>query len=123
MILGAKVVSLLKIEHVTFLSDNLTLTRAAAASSPVSQQVPWEIRLQVSEFSRITEAIPHVVYHVKRDINGIAHNCAHQAIRQALSSPIFSCSNSSHRNSLCPISSIFQSLSSQGYVIHDVHCL
>jgi hypothetical protein len=123
MILGAKVVSLLKIQHVTFLSDNLTLTRAAMASSPVSQHVPWEIRLQVSEFSRITEAIPHAVYHVKRDINGVAHNCAHQAIRQALSSPIFSCSNSSHRNSLCPVSSIFQSLCSQGYVIHAVHCL
>jgi hypothetical protein len=44
------------------------------------------------------------VYHIKRDLNGVAQNCAHQAVRQSLSRPIFSCS-CSHRNNPCPLAS------------------
>jgi hypothetical protein len=49
------------------------------ASDP---HIPWEIREQIAIFKNTTRNIEQEVYHIKRDFNNIAHNCAQQAIRQ-----------------------------------------
>jgi ribonuclease HI len=123
LLLATKIVSHLGLQKVTFLTDNSSLAKAAASTCASGPQVFWEIRSHIADYLQVTQSLDAAVFHIKRDFNGVAHNCAHQAIRQSLSSPIFSCSNSAHRNSLCPNISMLQSFPIQGYVIHAVQCL
>jgi hypothetical protein len=70
-----------------------------------------------------TESSNAAVYHIKRDINGVAHNCAHQAIKQDVSTPIYSCTNSTHRIFSCPLFSAVKQMQSQDLVIRAVNCI
>ena len=106
LLFAAQVASALNIQQPSFLTDNSTLALAAASNS--FDQVPWEIRRHIANFNQSTTSSTAAVYHIKRDLNGVAHNCAHQALRQSLSQPIHSCSNSAHRNLSCPILSAVQ---------------
>jgi hypothetical protein len=63
------------------------------------------------------------IYHVKRNLNGVAHDCAKQAIRQSQSMSIYSCTNSSHALGRCPVALAIQNLMLQGTVLHAVNCL
>jgi hypothetical protein len=75
--------------------------------------VPWELRKQIAEYHKASKDLEAKVYHIKRDLNGIAHDCAKQAIRQDQSLPIFSCSNSAHINlDTCPVASSLSNLQS-----------
>jgi hypothetical protein len=123
LLFAAKIANILQIGHVAFLTDNIALAKAAKSSCLVQSQVPWEIRQQRAHFKSITKSFSHAVYHIKRDLNKEAHECAHQATKQAPFSPTLRCSNSSHRNSPCPIISRLLSLSLHGFVIHNVTCL
>ena len=123
LLLAGKIANLLQVRHVVFLTDNSTLAKAAATSMLNSPQVPWEIREHIAQFQSISQILSKEVHHIRRDLNKDAHRCAHQARAQYSSLPIFSCSNSSHRNVPCPIASAIMSLISQGYVITDVTCL
>jgi hypothetical protein len=109
---------------VTFLTDNLTLAKAAASPTLSDAQVPWELRQQIAEYKKASEELNSKIYHIKRNLNGVAHDCAQQAIRHTQSLPIFSCSNSAH-NMLgnCPIASSLQNFFSQEIVLHAVNCL
>jgi hypothetical protein len=120
---AVRVASKLQLQHQTFLTDNITLARAAASSSATHPQVPWEIRRHIADYMQFAKTATSKVYHIKRDLNGVAHNCAHQALRQSLSQPIFSCSNSAHRDLPCPIHTAVQQLQSHNAVIHAVYCL
>jgi hypothetical protein len=120
-LLAIKTAEFLHVKQPTFLTDNINLARAVAA--PSITQVPWEIRKHIANFKEILAGFTPQVYHISRDINGVAHNCAHQVIRQSLSRPIFSWSNSTHRASCCPIVYAVQQLQYQELVIHAVHCL
>jgi hypothetical protein len=101
----------------TFPTDSSILASAAATEL---HQVPWEIRrhIDIDEYKKITSPSTSGIYHIKRDINGVAHNCAHQALRQPSSQPIFS-----HRNSVSPILSAVCQINIPGLVIHVVNCL
>jgi hypothetical protein len=57
----------------------------------------------------------------QKDTNGVAHNCAHQALRQFLTQPIF-CLSLAHSSIGCPTIAVLQNSTSQDYVIHDVLC-
>ena len=111
LLLAATLANLLQLQHVTFLTDNLTLAKAAAALKTADQQVPWEIRQHIAQYKLVSQELDPKIYHIKRDLNGVAHNCAHQALRQSQSGPIFSCSNSAHVYGDCPIA-----------ILHDVNC-
>lgn len=123
LLLATEIAALLHLQKVTFLTDSSSLAKAAASTSASAPQVHWEIRRHIADYLQLSKSLDAAVFHIKRSLNGVAHNCAHQAIRQTLSHPIFSCSSSTHRNRPCPIISLLQSLQVQGYVIHAVQCL
>uniref|UniRef100_A0ACD5YVP5 Uncharacterized protein n=1 Tax=Avena sativa TaxID=4498 RepID=A0ACD5YVP5_AVESA len=123
VLIQAKIAYLLQIQHVTFLTDNMSVARAAATIKPTDQQVPWEIRQHIAQYKQVSKELNPNIYHIKRDINGVAHNCAHQAIRRSQAGPIFSCSNSAHVNGACPIALALQNLFLQGIILHAVNFL
>jgi hypothetical protein len=122
-LLAARIASILRLKQPTFLTDCSTLAKAAVAPSVSHPQIPWEIRRYIVNYFNLTQSLGAAVYHIKRDINGVAHNCAHQAIRQNVSEPIFSCSNSAHKNISCPLLSAVKQMQSHDIVIHAVNCI
>jgi hypothetical protein len=122
-LLAAKIANRLHIQQPVFLTDNSILAKAAAAPAISDSQVPWEIRRHLAQYKLLSASCNASVYHVKRDLNGVAHNCSHQALRQDQSRPIYSCSNSAHRNISCPLLAAVQQMNSQELVVHAVNCL
>jgi hypothetical protein len=116
--LAAGIANHLQISQISFLIDNLTLARAAASKRSSDPHIPWEIREQIAIFRNNTRNIEEQVHHIKREFNIVTHSCAQHAIRQGLSRPILSCSNSAHQISRCPVILAFQNLSIQGFVLH-----
>ena len=123
LVFAANLAIQLNISQVTFLTDNLILARAAAADKISDGVVPWELREQIAQYKKASRQITSQIYHIKRDINGIAHNCSQQALRQSLSLPIHSCSNSAHAHNICPIVLAVNNIKLKGLVIHAVQCL
>jgi hypothetical protein len=76
LILAAKIAAALQLSQPTFLTDNLSLARAAAANLLTDPQVLWEIRNLVAEFKQVSQGLHASIYHIKRDLNGVAHNCS-----------------------------------------------
>jgi hypothetical protein len=110
LIFVAQIAEQLEVDQVTFLTYSLILAKAAAAKMITDTQVPWELREQIAHYKRRSRNLQHKIYHIKRDINGVAHNCAHQALRQSLSMPTYSCSNSAHVRDNCPLLLAFQNI-------------
>jgi hypothetical protein len=123
LLLAAKFAEKLNASPVTFLTDNLILARAAASEKITDFSVPWELREQIAHYKKASTNIQVNIFHIKRDINGVAHNCSHQALTQSQSMPIYSCSYSAHDHSNCPVLLALQNINTQGIVIHAVHCL
>jgi hypothetical protein len=114
LLFATKVAAQVQAHGVTFLTDNLTLARAASATTITNDQVPWELRQQISGYKRDSEEMQSKIYHINRNVNGVAHDCAQQAIRRPLSLPIFTCLNSAHRCiGSCPFALSFKILNSR----------
>jgi ribonuclease HI len=122
LLVGAKVASLLQLKQVTLLTDNLCLAKAAATTTTSDPQVLWEIRYLIAEYKQASKALSPKIYHISRNLNGVAHSCAQQAIRQSMSEPIFSCTNLAHATMPCPTAILLQNSVFQGTVIHAVIC-
>jgi hypothetical protein len=123
LLVAAEIAVKLHTQKPTFMTDNSILAKAATAQTITDQQIPWEIRKQIAMFKMLVTDNNAQIYHVKRNLNGVAHNCAHQAIRQNQSMPIYNCINSTHRNSNCPIIDAVKQINSENLVIHAVNCL
>jgi hypothetical protein len=122
LLLASNTANLLQLRQATFLTDNLTLAKAAAATKTADPQVPWEIRNYIAQHKKITRGLRQQIYHISRELNGAAHNCAHQAIRHLQSEPTFRCSNSAHVHGYCPTLLAMKNLEIQGIVLHVVNC-
>ena len=112
----------LQFQHPTFLTDNLQLAKAAADRRSTVNHLNWDIRAPISEFFDNSATMEPRIYHISREINGVAHNCAHQALRNSQASPDFRCINKLHGHLQCPVVATLQALSSQDFVIHCVLC-
>ena len=123
LLLAALITDLLKLDRPTFLTDNQTLARAAASRKIDHPLLHWDTRNIMARFIETTSKSRSLIFHVKRDLNGVAHNCAHQAIRQDLSQPIFSCICSAHTPLSCPVISTVQNSYVQDFVINAVLCI
>jgi hypothetical protein len=120
--LAAQLASSMDIQMPVFFTDCRNLARAAAAPGAKDPAVLWEIRRQVIQFQKSAKPLGSSVYHIKREINGVAHGCANQARRSVRSEPISSCRNSAHSNITCPVLAAVQSMQLLGSVIIDVQC-
>jgi hypothetical protein len=121
--LAGRLAAGLRLREPTFFSDCANLVKAVAAQGASNPAMLWEIRRQAIEFQEDTRSLQPRIFHVKREINGVAHNCAHQAKRSMRSEPTRSCRNSAHSSSSCPVLAACLALESQGVVIIDVQCL
>jgi hypothetical protein len=81
---AAKIAAALQLSQPTFLTDNLSLARAAATNSLTDPRILWQIRNLVAEFKQVSQCLQASICHIKRDLNGIAHNCSQQASRNLL---------------------------------------
>jgi hypothetical protein len=80
LLLAASVDNALNLQEVTFLTDNSTLAAAVA-----STDAPHSFRflgrfgntLLIISRSHILSSLHPTIFHVKRNFNGVGHNCAH----------------------------------------------
>jgi hypothetical protein len=110
-------------EHVNpgFFTDCSNLEKAAAAPGATDQA--WEIRRQAIEFQNVTLSLQPRIFHISREINGVAHQCARQAKQSTCSRPTRSCRNLAHRNMACLVLVAIDHLRLLDFVIIDVQCL
>jgi hypothetical protein len=79
----------------------LKFAKAAAAPRVNDHAMLWEIKRQAIEFKNIISSMSARIFHISREINGVTHQCTHQAKLHTRSRPTRSCRNSAHRNSVC----------------------
>lgn len=84
LLLAANVTQLLQVAQPTFLTDNLSLAKVAAARNVWADSTPWTIRITLADFYRSADDLQAQVFHISREINGIAHSVAHQVLSCAL---------------------------------------
>jgi hypothetical protein len=77
--LAGRLAAALSLQEPTFFSDCANLVKAAAAQGAANPAMLWEIHRQAIEFQEDTRPLRPRIFHVKREINGVAHNCAQQA--------------------------------------------
>jgi hypothetical protein len=118
LLLAARLADLLRIHRPTFPTDNLSLAKIATSKTINHALLHWDSRHILADFFNTTSRLHAQVFHIRRDLNGVAHNCAHQVLRQDLRQPIFSCVCSAHAT--CPAISILQNSVRQDFVIHVV---
>jgi hypothetical protein len=114
---------LLNINRPTFLTDNQILAKAAASWRLDHPLLHWNTRHTMASFFDISATLAPQVFHIKRDLNGVAHDCAHQVLRQSLSQPIFSCICPAHSSPTCPAISTLENFVCQDFVINAVWCV
>lgn len=111
----------LNILHPTFLMDRLSLASMAALGKIVEANTPWSIRKPLGDFFMQASNLQPQVFHISREINGIAHNVAHQVLRSNVE-PEICCFASAHRHISCPVVALLSTFQVQGFVIHAVRC-
>ncbi|VAI80150.1 hypothetical protein VPH35_125532 [Triticum aestivum] len=117
----AQVASKLNILQPTFLMDCLSLSLVAATGKIVESTTPWSIRKPLANFFKHANNLQPRVFHISREINGMAHNVAHQVLHSG-AEPQVCCFASTHRHSSCPVVSLLSNFQVQEFVIHVVHC-
>ena len=106
----------------TMLTDNKTLAKAVASRRLDTDHMHWNTRDILARILNSMSNLQAQVFHIKRNVNGVAHNCAHQVLTNSVGPPILSCSSSAHSSPSCPAISILQNVEWLGFVIHAVHC-
>ena len=94
----ATLAQVLHIQNPTFLTDNQVLAKVVD-----HQMLHWYSRDVVANSLQATSRSSVQNFHIKSDLNGIAHDCAKQVLRQRLDRPIFRCTNSAHSPDSCPV--------------------
>ena len=120
--LAATLAQFLNLGRVTLLTDNQSLAKVATSRRFDHPLLRWDTRDTMASFFAVTSRSSIEVYHIKRDLNGVAHDCAHQALRRSLDQPIYSCVCSAHSLGSCPVISVLQCVNLQGIVIQAVLC-
>jgi hypothetical protein len=95
---------------------------AVASRKLDSNHMHWNARDILVRILSSTSKLQAQVFHIRREINDIAHSCAHQVLRTSLDAPILCCSSSAHASSFCPAISFLQNAEWTGFVILAVHC-
>ena len=68
----------LSVQQPTFLTDCLSLASAVASRKITHSAAPWNIRKELASFVKSTAHLNSQVFHIYRNLNGVAHNLAQQ---------------------------------------------
>lgn len=79
----------LQIQNPTVLTDNQVLAKVAAARRLDNPLLRWDSRETVAAFLQASSTYALQIFHIKRDLNDVAHHCANQVLRRCLDRPIF----------------------------------
>lgn len=109
----------LNLANSTFLMDCLSLASFAALRN--ISATPWNIRNDLAHFFKDTSNLNAQVFHISREINGIAHSLGQQVFRSNASSQI-SCFAHAHSHQSCPMVSHLSHFQIQGINLHTIHC-
>ena len=118
---AAMLANFLNVQQPTFLTDCLPLASAVASKNISHPATPWNIRNYLASFIKSYTNLNAQVFHISRNLNGVAHNLAQQ-VYQATNQPIMSCSTRSHVADLCPVAAALAHFSVTGYRLHKVYC-
>ena len=99
--LAGMVAQYLQIQRPSFLTDSKNLAKVAASRSLNHPLLHWDSRDMLADFYQATSSSIVQVFHIKRDLNRVAHNNAKQVLRQCQSQLILSCTCSAHRAISC----------------------
>ena len=119
--LAAQLALKLNILHPTFLTNCLTLASSAATGKLQDPSIPWCIRKPLAIYFKHANSMQPQVFHISREVNGIAHNLAHQVFSSS-NEPQICCFASAHRHISCPVVALLSNLQVQGFTIHAIHC-
>lgn len=101
--------------------DCLSLALVAASGKIRDSHTPWGIRKPLAEFFKHTANMRAQVFHISREVNGIAHNLAQQVFRSNVRSQVC-CFAAAHRHSSCPVVSLLSNFQVPEFTIHVVYC-
>ena len=118
---AAQLAACLNIQTPTFLTDSLSLATVAAARNIAHSSTPWNIRKEVASFVNSTSNLNPQVFHISRNLNGVAHNLAHQVFQMA-GGPTLNCSSHSHVIESCPLAASLVDFNFVGIQLHKVYC-
>ncbi|CAM0948523.1 unnamed protein product [Alopecurus aequalis] len=79
--LATQIAGLLQLQQATFLMDSATLTKVAAARSPILAPGHWTIRPQLAHIAASSAFDSTRIYHIPRNKNFRAHNQAKLALK------------------------------------------
>ncbi|KAI4971997.1 hypothetical protein ZWY2020_002922 [Hordeum vulgare] len=118
---AAHLASQLNIAHPTFLLDCLALALVAASGNISDSATPWNIRKSLASLFKCTSNFHPRVFHISREINGIAHNLAQQVFHSDGHTQ-HSCFATNHSQVSCPLLHLLSNFQIQGFRIHTIHC-
>ena len=118
---AAHIASQRNIAHPVFLTDCLSLAKCAALRNTLDSSSPWNIRKDLAIFLKQTAFLHPKVFHISREINGIAHNLAQQVFISTSNTQVcgFPRTHSPRSCDVVPLLSKFQI---PGVKFHIVHC-
>lgn len=120
--LALQVAQALGVVNPTLLTDSKLLAMAMASKRIDSEFMHWSCRQSFAQALKIAGVSQAKVYHIKRQLNSLAHCCAHQALKPSVGSSPFGCTSSVHKGIPCPVISSLSNLISDKFVIKDIHC-
>ena len=99
--------------HATFLTDCLTLAKYAPLANILDPSIPWNIRKDLANFFKHSAALNPKVFHISREVNGVAHNLAHQVFRANRDTQIC-CFAGNHSSNSCNVLSLLSNFQIPG---------
>jgi hypothetical protein len=122
LLLAAKLADLLRLNQVTFFTDNATLAKAAAHHNIQDAPGHWEIRPQLANVFNSSSFHSDRIYHISRSLNFKADHYARLALRIQNTTFRFRCLASSQANVHCSFRDIWSDQSVAMCKLLSVKC-
>jgi hypothetical protein len=120
--LAIAISEVLNLQQPYFLSDNVTLVKAAASLDIINKPGHWEIRPQLARIIQSNQFEASKTFHVPRSLNFKAHYNARLALKLQGRSANFRCITGDLAQGLCPIRTMFYNFSDHLFSLCCVKC-
>jgi hypothetical protein len=122
LLLAVKLADLLRLEQVTFFTDNATLAKVAADHNVQDAPGHWEIRPHLAHVFNNSSFNSDRIFHISRSLNVKADHCAKLALKIQNRTFLFRCLASSQENAPCSFSDVFSNQSVAMCTLLSVKC-